>query len=140
MAKEEPAMARPIDRDKERFWRDVLARWTASGFSIAAFCEKAGLSEESFYRWRRVLRERTGRPGRPRCARSAPGARAQARDTSARAAAARSAPVFVPVTVDALPAAPVLEVVSGGRVVRVPVGFDAPTLAQVLRVLEDQPC
>jgi hypothetical protein len=47
--------------------------------------------------------------------------------------------VFVPVTVAATP---VLEVVLGdGRVVRVPAGFDAATLRQLLMVLQEaRPC
>jgi transposase-like protein len=123
-------MARPIDGDKERFWRDVLARWTASGLSIAAFCGEAGLSEQSFYRWRRVLRQRR-RWGRQQREGTRTGA----------ASAAQTAPLFVPLTVATEAAATVLEVVvGGGRVVRVPAGFDASTLAQVLAVLEDRPC
>jgi hypothetical protein len=43
--------------------------------------------------------------------------------------------------VESIAAAAVLEVVvRGGQVIRVPTGFDAPTLAQLLAVLEGQPC
>jgi hypothetical protein len=136
MAKEEPAMARPIDRHKEQFWRQMFARWTASGLSIAAFCEEAGLSQQSFYRWRRVLRKRTSRLGQQQRPRAV-----DAATEKAATAIARPLPLFVPLAVESIAGAPVLEVVvCGGRVIRVPAGFDAPTLAQVLAVLERQPC
>src|SRR5438094_10186420 len=106
MAKEEPAMARPIDQDKEQFWRKMFARWTASGLSIAAFCEDAGLSQQSFYRWRRVLRERTSCSGQQR--------RPQAVDAvneKAAAATGRPVPLFIPLAVETNAAAAILEVV-----------------------------
>jgi hypothetical protein len=84
-------MARPIDRDKEQFWGQMFARWTASGLSIAAFCEEAGLSQQSFYRWRRVLRKRTSRADQQR--------QPQAVDAATEKAAtaiARPLPLFVP--------------------------------------------
>ena len=129
-------MARPIDRDKEQFWRQMFARWRASGLSIATFCEDAGLSQQSFYRWRRLLRQRTSRLHQQR--------QPQAVDAATEKAAtaiAQPLPLFVPLAVESIAAAAVLEVVvRGGRVIRVPAGFDAPTLAQVLAVLEGQPC
>jgi transposase-like protein len=129
-------MARPIDRHKEQFWRRMFARWTGSGLSITAFCEDAGLSQQSFYRWRRVLRERTSRAGQQR--RPPPEAAANGKAPSRTA---QPLPLFVPLAVDTAAAAAVLEVVvHGGRVVRVPAGFDAPTLAQLLAVLEGRPC
>ena len=129
-------MARPIDRYKEQFWRQMFARWRASGLSIAAFCEEAGLSQENFYRWRRVLRKRTSQSDQQRLPQAVD-------ETTEKAvtAIARPLPLFVPLTVESIVAAAVLEVVvRGGRVIRVPAGFDAPTLAQVLAVLEEQPC
>ena len=129
-------MARPINRHKEQFWRQLFARWRASGLSIAAFCEDAGLSQQSFYRWRRLLRKRTSRLDRQR--------RPQAVDAATERAAtaiAQPLPLFVPLAVESIAAAAVLEVVvRGGRVIRVPAGFDATMLAQVLAVLEGQPC
>jgi transposase len=129
-------MARPIDRHKEQYWRQMFARWTASGLSIAAFCEQAGLSQQGFYRWRRALRKRTSRASQQRRAEAV-----DAASETATAATGRSVPLFVPLAVEAIAAAAVLEVViPDGRVIRVPPGFDAPTLAQVLAVLEGRPC
>ena len=36
-------------------WRDVVARQKQSGLSISEFCRREALTENSFYRWRRVL-------------------------------------------------------------------------------------
>ena len=110
------------DRGKERFWRRMLRLWRQGGGTVRDFCAVHQLSEPCFYSWRRTL---------------------AARDR--QAAAARQRPghgggtdLFVPVRV--LPTPPVLEVVlGGGRVVRVPAGFDAATLRQLLAVLAEAP-
>ncbi len=44
--------------EKEQFWRLVLEEQTSSGLSIRAFCKQEGLSEPSFYSWRRTISER----------------------------------------------------------------------------------
>jgi transposase-like protein len=105
--------------DKERFWREMLGK-RRSGQTIRAFCEEHGLSEPSFYAWRRMIAERDQLAGSP------------SDEFSDR-------PAFVPVRVagEAV-ASPELEVVAdGGRVVRVPIGFDAATLRRLLAVLEE---
>ena len=43
---------------KERFWRMQVRRWRTSGLSVRDFCAEQGLSEPSFYAWRRTLAER----------------------------------------------------------------------------------
>ena len=105
------------DDRKERQWRRWLREWRGSGLTVRAFCGARGLSEPSFYSWRRELAERDE---------------------------AASAALFVPVQVvadEASAAASVLEVVvSGKHMVRVRPGFDAATLRQLLAVLEDKPC
>lgn len=109
------------DSRKAAFWRESVARWRRSGQSVRAYCAGAGLSEPSFYAWRRQL---------------------TMRDQAARPQ--RSAPHFVPVhVVPAAPpsAAPPLDVVLGnGRVIRVAPGFDAALLRQLVAVLEAAPC
>ena len=44
--------------EREAFWRAELARQAASGLSVRRFCQERGLSEPSFYAWRRTLQER----------------------------------------------------------------------------------
>ena len=102
------------DEGKERRWRQWLRQWRASGVSVRVFCEAHGLAEANFYAWRRELARR---------------------DTETTA--------FLPVQVvpDPVPAGQqALELLlASGRTVRVPVGFDATTLRQLLAVLEEQP-
>jgi transposase-like protein len=122
-------MARPEwrDRGKERFWRRAVRRWQRSGLGVRAFCAAEGLAEPSFYAWRRELARRDHQATTP--------------------------PVFLPVhvrpdddfkpTLDVTsPAAPAIDIVLGnGRRLRVPVGFDAGMLRQLLVIAEEAgPC
>jgi hypothetical protein len=108
------SMGKPRDVRKERQWRQWLRAWQRSGLSVAAFCRRQGLAEARFYAWRRLLAQR---------------------DAEQRA--------FVPVQVlsESTPASGrMLEVIlTSGRRLRVPGGFDAATLRQVLTVLEEGP-
>jgi len=109
-------MARQHDQrqpsDKEQFWRDMLLLWQASGQTIRAFCHAQRLSEPSFYAWRRIIAQRE-----------------------------RQEPAFVPVRVAPTPTTsiPLELVLASGRVVRVPPGFDADTLRQLIAILHDLP-
>jgi hypothetical protein len=110
------ATGKPRDQRKERQWRRWIQDWRASGLRVRAFCKLRGLTEHSFYAWRRQLQQRDA-----------------------------EVPDFVPVRVvaDDPPASRTsLEVVlANGRTVRVAPGFDAATLRQVVAVLEEgQPC
>lgn len=105
------------DRDKERFWRQMLRQWRRSGLGVRAFCQQHQLSEPLFYAWRRTLQER---------------------DRQAPATPQPDAPAFVPVTLVA-PTPPLELVLAGGRAVRIPAGFDAATLRQLLAVLDEEP-
>ena len=112
---------RGCDSGKEQMWRNVFRRWDSSDLPIRAFCQRERLSESSFHGWRRTIAERD------RLAKPAPLDRQ-----------ASQAPAFVPVSVELPLTAPAIEIVaSTGRVVRVPVDFDADTLRRVLCVLEE---
>ena len=112
-------MARVAGKSSERelYWREQVAGWAGSGRSIRGYCRAHGLSEASFHAWRRELRRR-----------------------DAKASGLEPAS-FVEVKAVAVPAADgALEVcVSSGHVIRVHQGFDAGTLAAVVRVLEGLP-
>ena len=41
--------------DQQQFWQMAIETWQASGLSIRNFCKQEGLSEPSFYTWRRRL-------------------------------------------------------------------------------------
>jgi transposase-like protein len=123
-------MSRRGERDlrKEQFWRQQVRQWRRSGLSIRGFCRQHGLAEASFYAWRRTLAERV------------PLAQRRPRPQPANGTADQP-PAFVPVQVVPAPPAAPLEIVLGpGRVVRVPPGFDAATLRQLLATLEAPPC
>lgn len=106
----------PRRSSKERFWRRMLRQWRRSGLSVRDFCAQQELAGASLYAWRRTIARRD----------------------------AEAVP-FVPVRVVADPkagAAPDgpssgLELVVGGRRVRIAPGFDAPTLQRLLVLLEE---
>jgi len=118
-------MAQHSDSGKERRWLDLVQRWRQSRLTVRAFCERRGLSEPSFYGWRRVLRQRglIHEDGSP---------------------VEVSTPAFVKVTVDpgavsATPSAIDL-VLPQGRLLRVRPGFDPELLRQLVRLLEEPAC
>jgi hypothetical protein len=130
-------MPRPEWRDpaKERYWRRLLGRWRRSGLTGRKFCAANGVSEPSFYGWKREIARRDQE------VRDRPGATTAA---ALPGAASAALPAFVPVTIDPVPAAadsPCLEVVlAGGRLLRVRGGLDAALLRQLLAVLEEPSC
>lgn len=48
-------MARQADGRTEQRWRERFRRYERSGLTVAAFCEREGVSTASFYAWRRKL-------------------------------------------------------------------------------------
>jgi hypothetical protein len=121
-------MARQPDASKQQRWLDLMRRWQQSPLTVRAFCECHCLSEANFYVWRRVLRERGLLHDQP-----AP---------TQRAPSSPNRPAFVKLTVDAEPpAATAVELVlSDRRLLRVHPGFDADTLLQLVRLLEEPAC
>lgn len=114
------------DSGKAAFWRQVLTRWRRSGQGVREFCADAGLSEPSFYAWRRELAAR---------------AQLQARQSAQQRST--KAPRFVSVRVVSPPnpaPAPIEVVLGNGRVIRLAAAFDAALLRQLLVVLEAPPC
>ena len=54
-------MTKRIDHEKHELWRKRLARYQASGLSIAQFCRNENLALHSFYYWDKRLRTKTNR-------------------------------------------------------------------------------
>jgi hypothetical protein len=110
------------DRDlaKEQFWRGVLLEWKQSRKSVRAFCAERGLNESKFFCWRRTIAKRDG---------------AYAPLPRSKTGASRT-PLFVPIEIKPPAAAPALEIVVSGRVIRVPTDFDAVLLRRLLAVLD----
>jgi hypothetical protein len=106
------APGKPRDTRKAQQWREWLLLWRKSGLSVRAFCAQHGLSQPSFYAWRRVLQQRDA-----------------------------TAVPFVGVQVVPDPPAPPSSrfeiLLASGRTLRVAPGFDATTLRALLAVLEE---
>jgi hypothetical protein len=96
--------------------RRALGKLDASGLTVAEHARRSGIAEKRFRYWRRRLAGHLE----------------------------PATPLFVPVRISGGAAsasaleeeAPALEVLVGGRIVRVPVGFDSATLTQLMTVLE----
>jgi hypothetical protein len=113
----------------------MLREWRRSGLSVRDFCDWQGLSEPSFYSWRRELAKRDGESvvGAPRAANG------RARPTTADGR-------FLPVQVVADAALESgadrcleVQLPTGVRLL-IPSGFDRQTLADVLAALEARAC
>jgi len=89
----------------EATWRGRMARFQRGTLTVAEFCRREGVSEPSFYTWRKRLGSVPKPKGRPK----------QSRGTSHSKSASR---LFVPVTVASSPVAEI-EFPNGVRV-RVP--------------------
>ena len=118
-------MANGKDRDgrREARWRRIIGEHGRSGLGVREFCRRGKLTETAFYFWRRELQRR------------------QAEQEQRRPAAP---PAFVPVRIEehvGSPAGGRIEIeLSGGRRVHVAAPVDRQALADVLAVLEGQPC
>jgi hypothetical protein len=102
--------------EREQFWRRLIREQERSGASIKAFCRSQGVSQPSYFAWRKKL---------------TPGKRVNAR------------PGFVAVQVvpKTVARSGSIEIMlDHGRRVRVESGFDRQLLSDVLAVLEEQPC
>ena len=123
------------DPAREKLWRATIRRHQESGLSVREFCEREGLKDGNFLRWRREL-DRRDRGKTPDLSKSA----------TKEPDEPRISPVFLPVQVvdaDRLPSrpAPPIEIVlDGGPTVRVPAGFDPQTLGDILAMLGGRRC
>ena len=123
------------DRGKEQFWRNLLRQWQRrqrKGERVREFCAEHGVSEPAFYAWRRTIARRDREAPLPPAS-----ANRLARPVGADHAA--GVPTFVPLGVATTMTEPLEVVLSQGQVVRVPPGFDADTLRQLLAVLREEP-
>lgn len=103
--------------DQQAFWQLVLETYQASGLSVRQFCKQEGLSQPSFYAWRKRLRP-TGAP------------------EAVPSSAARSSE-FIEVTMPSdVPCALELAL-SSGHVLRIHRGADSQTLTYVLSALRE---
>jgi transposase-like protein len=78
------------DPEKEQFWRRVLEEHRRSGLNARAFCRREGVSEASFYGWRRELRQRDRETSNVNMTGTRPSSHAR-QSTAKRSTAKRSA-------------------------------------------------
>ena len=117
-------MVRKNTGDAELRWREILKRQAGSGVSIREFCATEGVSQPSFYAWRRKFRERKNGGSRP------PGAQR-------RKDAGDQGRMFVPL--ELLGAAQSLEIVHPlGYRVQVGGEVNPVSLRQVIEVLDER--
>ncbi len=49
-----------LEPEREHRWRAVMSEWEQSGLSMRAFCRDRRINVQTFYGWRRSLRQRDG--------------------------------------------------------------------------------
>lgn len=124
------------DMQKEHFWREVVGRYAGSGLSVRQYCADQGVSEPSFFAWRRELARRDAVANKP--ARSLP-RRASARAPSRRPRLPRFAQLQI--APGELASGACIEIIlPTGIRIRVPRGVCQDTLGHVLGALEPRPC
>ena len=131
-------MAGRADRnlEKEQFWRQVVGEHSGSGLTVRQYCENRGVSEPSFFAWRRELARRDAAANKQ--------AKSSLRPVSTRAMSQRPAPPrFAQLQI--APSEPAsgacIEIaLPAGIRIRVPRGVCQDTLSKVLGALERRPC
>lgn len=116
------------DVSKERYWRRIIRRQGKSGETITHFCAREGVPVHQYHWWKRTLRARDRQSTQELQI-------ADNRDASARQDK-QASNSFVPVRLPFLNDAPIEVVHPGGYLVRVPVGFDPPSLGRILATLD----
>jgi len=128
--------------ERERMWLEMIEEARESGLPIREYCQKQGITEDQFYRWKRRLRNKLLQ--RPRGSGSViqtighvPLQRAPKKSTRA-VGRVNFALVTEATTVDAGTGIEIL--LPGGWRVRIGREVEAQTLALVLSVLEERRC
>lgn len=134
MAKTEyPAQGTPgpeARAQREKYWRALIQECERSRLSRPEFCDRKSINAGTLSWWCDEIRRRDHQRQA-----AAPKQRRRKRRTAAKPQA------FVPVRlIEPAPRGASLEVVIGGRTVRVPAGFDPADLTNLIAVLEARTC
>ncbi len=130
------------DKKLETRWRRLLRRQATNGMSVRQFCRVEGVSEASFYAWRRTIAQRDRQQNgainsenKPLCQRKSKPANFP-HEINAQ-------PPFVPITLDARMLDDRLtEIVielRGGRRLQIPESIEPQRLAQIVHAIEAEP-
>jgi Transposase len=135
----------PRNTRKERFWREVIGGHAKSGLSVKAYCSGRGVSEASFFAWRRELARRDAEPPQPkkvreRLASQPPRHISRLKATPVRQAPPQWAQLQVTPGESSLHGSMIEIVFPAGVRVRVAEGASRQTLTDVLAVLEIPRC
>ena len=102
------------NKERRRFWQMVIETWRDSGMPVSKFCKAEGLSEGTFYNWRKKLSGRRLQPN-------------EHADPSPSA--------FIEVAMPKSDHAPLELVLSSGHTLRISSTADNKTLSNVISVL-----
>jgi hypothetical protein len=111
------------DKSKELFWRKAVARQLESGLTQGVFCEKDGLSANSFSWWKREISRRDA-------------------DRLSKITTPQGEAIFVPVTrvsdaEQSNSSTPIAEIDLTAGVVRIFAGIDRHSLHEVIAALRE---
>ncbi len=103
-------------KDLRRFWRGSIGKWRGSGLSVRQFRKDRGLSEPSFYFWRRTLTYEASDAAGQKGVRS---------------------PAFIEVSIPEGSSSMLELVLTSGNVLRIAASADSQSLNNVLSVLRE---
>ena len=100
--------------DQHQFWQMVIETWKSSELSVRQFCTREGLSEPSFYSWRKKL----------------------VGDDSEQEDQRQPEPsAFIEVAMPQNTSAAIEFLLTSGNTLRIPAGVDSAALSMVLSVV-----
>lgn len=102
-------------------WRQLIRQWESSSETAEGFCERHDLGLSTFRWWRWFLRQGSGEAWGPR--------------QEPCEAWVEVTPVSLPPSAQESGASDLRLVLGEGITIRVPVGFDAPTLERLIQTL-----
>lgn len=107
-------MARKVNSELREAWRQRIERHQQSGLTVAAFCVREGVTQGTFFTWKRKLRgKHHSKANRPARRQPAPAVRPVAPDSSKA--------TFVQLPISSTQASPWIELVlAEGTIIRVP--------------------
>ena len=104
---------KPTKDDQQQFWQMAIETWKSSGLSIRQFCVKEGLTEASFYIWRKKL---------------------AGDDSEQEDQCKPESSAFIEVAMPQNASVAIELLLTSGNTLRIPAGVDSATLSMVLSV------
>jgi hypothetical protein len=105
-----------LNTERRQFWQMVIETWQTSRLSVSKFCKAEGLSEGSFYNWRKKLSASDSKPVKKKVS---------------------GCPAFIEVSMPKNNPAALELVLSSGNTLRISSGADNKTLSSVISALRE---